>query len=207
MQMLISLVCNRIYERNVRRKLKNDEFSIICSNCIGGLIYQRVGKQFLSPTINLWINQTDFLRFITNLREYLSYELVFVESDYDYPVAVLKDIKIYFTHYKTEEDAKDCWERRKTRINFDNMFLIMYDRDGITEEDILKLQDIPCRGKVVLSDKKHESIDYVYTLRPSHNPNGYQFVDSDWFGIRTFEKQFDYVTWLNCAQENAGTTS
>ena len=51
----------------LRKRLKNDNFSIICSNCIGGTIYNRLGKQFLSPTINLWFYQKDFLKFIQNI--------------------------------------------------------------------------------------------------------------------------------------------
>ena len=55
----INLVCinyNKFYERTLRTKLKNKDFSIICSNCIGGIIYNRLGQKFLSPTINLWMH-------------------------------------------------------------------------------------------------------------------------------------------------------
>ena len=73
----------------------------------------------------------------------------------------------------------------------------MYDRDGITEEDIRQLEQVPCRAKVVLSDKSHSGIDYILKMNPTKSPDGQQCVDVDWLGIRTYEKQFDYVKWLN----------
>ncbi|MGN0990323.1 MAG: DUF1919 domain-containing protein [Candidatus Ventricola sp.] len=197
----ISAVYNSCFERTARKRLNNDGFSIICSNCIGGLIYHRLGKPFLSPTINLWMSQPDFLKFVLDLRGYLDEELVFIEDKYDYPVALLRDIKIYFAHYHSESEAQDCWNRRRSRVNYDNLYIIMYDRDGITQEDIRQLENIQCKAKIVLSDKKHEQLDYVLTMKPTDNPHGQQFMDRNWLGMMTFEKQFDFVKWLNTGSE------
>lgn len=188
-----------IFESIQRKRLKNQNFTILCSNCIGGIIYNRLGTQFRSPTINLWLLQTDFIKFLLDLKGYLAEELVFVDSKYDYPVAQLRDIKIYFAHYLTQEEAALAWERRKERINFDNLYIMMYDRDGVTREDLLKLKDIPCKGLVVLSEHKrsYEGVDGLRTLKPGKGAFGNQFVDVDALGFYTFEKQFDYVKWLN----------
>lgn len=191
------VLCAWVYGAVQRKRLKNEDFSILASNCVGGIIYHRLGRQFLSPTIDLWMLQKDFLQFVLNLRWYLQQELVFVQDpDRDYPVARLADITLYFTHYKTEEHARHCWNRRKERINYDNLYIVMYDRDGITEEDILKLKDYPCRGKVVFSTRRHEGIDYVHTMQPQ-NPADVQCTEKDRFGIWCFEKRFDYVRFLN----------
>ena len=197
LQYELSKFVNWCYERSVRRKLNNTDFSILCSNCIGGVIYHRLGLQFRSPTVNLWMHQRDFIRFVSNLRGYLNEELVFVDSEYDYPVARLKDVHIYFNHSRSEDEARRDWERRKERINYDNLFLIMYDREDLTEEDFRSFEAIPCRGKVILSDREYPDIDFVKTIRPSGRPMGQQFLDKDWLGMRTFEKQFNYVAWLN----------
>ena len=189
---------NIVYERELRKKLKNQDFSIICSNCIGGIIYHRLGKEFLSPTINLWLHQDDFLKFVLNLKEYISKDLIFVESEYDYPVGILDDIRIYFNHSKTEEEAKLNWDKRKKRINYDNLFIIMYDRDEITKEDIKKLENVDCKNKIVLSDKEYPDIEYVLTIQPNNKVNGQQYLDKDILDKATFEKYFDFVKWLNC---------
>lgn len=187
------------YENKLRKKLKNDNFSIICSNCIGGIIYNRLGKKFLSPTINLWIRQNDFLKFVLDLKGYISKDLVFIESEYDYPVALLGDIKIHFNHYKTEEDARLNWDKRKNRINYDNLFIIMNNRDNITENDILKLNNVKCKNKIVLANKDYKNIDYVIKIKPNlDKTNGQVFLDKDILGKRTFEKYFDFVKFLNC---------
>lgn len=197
-QIKLQKIYNKKYEKQLRIRLKNDNFSIICSNCIGGVIYHRLGKKFLSPTINMWFHQGEFLKFVENLPKYIEKDLVFVESKYDYPVAKLGDIHLYFNHAKTEEEARHSWENRRNRIDYDNLFIIMYDRDGITEEDIRRLERIECKNKMVLSDMYYPDIDYVLTMKPTERANGAQFLDTDWFGRRTFEKNWDFVEWLNC---------
>lgn len=49
------------YEKSLQKRLKNDNFTILASNCAAGIIYNRLGKQFLSPTINMWFKQGDFI--------------------------------------------------------------------------------------------------------------------------------------------------
>lgn len=191
---------NKRYENKIRQRLKNNNFSIICSNCIGGVIYHRLGKQFLSPTINMWFRQKDFLKFVENLPEYLKEDLTFVETEYIYPVAKLKDLTLYFNHAKTEEEARNNWEKRKQRINYDNLFIIMYDKGDITESDIKKLANIKCKNKVVFSDKEYTDIEYVVTIKPTNRINGDAYLDEDWLGRRTFEKYWDFVKWLNCEE-------
>lgn len=197
LQNVISRSCNILYEKIMRKRLKNKEFSIVCPNCIGGVISHRLNQRFLSPTVNLWMHQKEFLKFVSNLPYYIDQELVFIKSEYDYPVAVIDDVRIYFNHSKTKEDAANDWNRRKNRIQYDNLYIIMYDRDGITTEDILKLREIPCKNKIVFSEHSHPEIDYIVKIKPTNRVNGQQYLDKDWFGFRTFEKQFDYVKWLN----------
>lgn len=186
------------WEAKLQKNLQVSEFSIICSNCIGGIIYHRLGKKFLSPTVNLWINQKEFLKMVKELKKYMEYDLIFIDHPkYNFPVAKLNDIFIYFNHSKTIDEAKKDWNRRRNRINYDNLYIIMYDRDGITKEDILSLQNIRCRNKIVFSDKSYHGINYVKTVRPNKKINGISLLDKDLFLRRTFEKKFDFVKWLN----------
>lgn len=197
-QVIVSGAVNHCYETIMRRRLKNHDFTILCSNCAGGIICHRLGLPFRSPTVNLWLHQRDFLKLAANLKEYMSCDLEFVDSkEYDHPVARLKDITIYFNHSKSEQEAETDWNRRKARINYENLFLLMYDREGMTLEELRKIEQIPCRGKIVFSDRKHPELDYVVTMKPTDRPNGAQCLDPDWLGLRTFERHFDYVKWLN----------
>lgn len=131
---------NAALENEWRARLKVDDFSIICSSCIGGTIYNRLGKKFLSPTINMFFTQRDFIKFAINLRYYISLDLDFIETDKPYPVAMLDDITLHFNHSKTCEEAANDWNRRKNRINFDNIYIIFYYRDGYTIEGLREIE-------------------------------------------------------------------
>lgn len=198
---VISSALVRRYENSLRKKLKNDNFSIICSNCIGGIIYNRLGKKFLSPTINMWMKQTEFLDFLENIESFITKDIVPIESPYSYPVGCIeangKRVTLYFNHSHTFQEACNDWYRRRTRINFDNLYIMMYDRDGITRDDILRLERIPCCNKVVFSEHSYPDIPYVLTIKGNDCPYGVQYLDKDWLGIRTFEKYFDFVEFLN----------
>ena len=49
----------------------NNEITILSSNCLGGLLYDRLGLKFYSPTINTLIPSDQFVRFVLNYEEYL----------------------------------------------------------------------------------------------------------------------------------------
>lgn len=194
---IICVVVNSLYESILRHRLHNHDFSILCSNCAGGVISHRLGKEFRSPTVNLWLRQRDFMKLAADLKTYLSYDLEFVDSEYDYPVARLHDVLIYFNHSKSAVEAAADWNRRKTRINYDNLFLLMYDREDLTVEELREIEKIPCRGRIIFSDKERPELDYVVTMKTTDRPMGAQCMDKNWLGIRSFERKFDFVKWLN----------
>ena len=91
-----SIIGRKAIDMKNRRRLINPNISIIASNCNGGVIYHDLGLQYQSPFINLWIKPNDFIKLLSDLRGYLSYELRFIrEEAIPYPVAALKDILIY----------------------------------------------------------------------------------------------------------------
>lgn len=203
MKKIIRKVYRRISRFILRRRLKNSEFSILAPTCIAGVIYHELGQQFLSPTINLWMYDKDFLKFVHNLPEYLSADLHFVQGIDTTPTAYCGDILIHFNHYKTDEEARERWEERKKRVNYDNLFIIMADQpDGgvITYEDMLSLKDIKCKGKIVLTVKEYDDMDYLVHLPKDPVKdcvNMYMFDKSPILGRYRWERVWDYVSWLN----------
>lgn len=195
----IQTINESLWENRLRKKITNKNFSIICSNCIGGIIYHRLGLKFLSPTINLWMYQYDYLKLVLDLKKYMALNLEFIETDYNYPVARLGDITLYFNHYKSNEEAESCWNRRKKRINYDNLFLIMYDKDNLTKEDLKKLESVNCKGKIVISNNDYPDLPYVLKIEAdmSDPEKRYRFDKNKFTGKRKFEEAFDYVKWLN----------
>lgn len=192
-----------------RMRLKNEDFSIITNSCIGGVMYHKLKKRFLSPTINLWMYDKDFLRFVAHLKEYVDKELVFVDGSEKTPVAWLGDVKIHFNHARTKEEAARDWEKRKGRINYDNLFIIMSDRPGsdnltedvdLSDEDIKGLEAIPCKGKVVFSVRKISNVDYIVPLRRDEEGDYVNMYMNDkvrCLGRWRWEGAWDWVYWLN----------
>lgn len=200
----LSPFVQRAFDDRCRKRIQNKDFSIICPTCIGGAIYHRLGMQFDSPTVNMFFKQKEFIQMCRNLCECMQLELEFLNTDYDYPVGRLnfgEGIICHFNHYKTEDEAREAWNRRRTRIHYDNLYVIVYDRDmdGLSREDILALTDIPCKRLVVLSDHQYPDIPYVKTMHKpkKHRPNDHAYMDHDEWDFMTFEKQFDFVAWLN----------
>lgn len=196
---------DRMVSRHFRRKLKNDNFTILCSNCVGGTLYHRLGKEFLSPTINLFMTNPDFAEFCLHLDWYLTQKICFIDTDKPYPVGELRGdgaeiptITIHFNHDSVNEEAEAKWERRKVRINRDNMYIMLYNTDGITLEQLRQLEQVKCRNRVVLTSTPMPEIAWSYYIKPNMRYKfPYAYLGKDVFGVRHIEKKFDYVGFLN----------
>ena len=130
-------------QKNIER-LKNKDFSIIASNCNGAFISHDLKLRFNTPTVNLFLYPDDFIKYVKNLEHYTKCDLKFIQEEgITYPIGLLDDIKIYFMHYKSEEQASEKWNSRTKRINFDNLFIMMTDRDGCTIEHIKQFDELP----------------------------------------------------------------
>ena len=195
-----NIVGRKAIDRKNRRKLLKQEVSIIASNCNGGVIYHDLGLQYQSPFINLWIKPDDFIKLLSDLRGYLSCELRFVgEEGISYPVAVLKDIYIYFQHYKTEEEAEICWKRRLKRMDFDNIAVFFTDRDGCTYENLKRFDSLPYVRKVVFTHVDYPELKSAYYMD--------SFSKEQEVGVLTefrnnklkirYLDEYDYVALLN----------
>lgn len=191
--------------KKMRRRLEVEDFSILCSNCIGGTIYHRFGKQFKSPTVNLCFSQGDFIRFCLHLDHYLAESLCFIKTDAPYPVAKLPgdgreipEIRILFNHYKTPEQAEEKWEERKKRILWDRLYIILYNLDGVTTEELRSLESIPCRNRVVFTCTPLPEISWSYYIKPVMSQQyPFAYLGKDLFGRRYYEKKFDIAGFLN----------
>lgn len=209
MKKFLGYIYDKICNQRYRSRLQNDNFTIITNSCIGGMMYHFLGKQFLSPTVNLWMEDKDFYRFVKRLDWYLAQPLKFVKGIDATPTAYCGDVLIHFNHYKTEAEAENKWNERKKRINKENLFIICSDRptpssgEVVTHEDMLSLKDIPCRGKVIFSTRQYNDFNYIVPL--PKDPNGdyvnqYMFDKSKYFQRFRWEDAWDWVHWLNTGE-------
>ena len=206
MRNVLYKILRRVGRLILRARLRNKDFSIICQNCIGGVIYHNLGLPFLSPTINIWMEEKDFYRFAANLRYYLAQELRFVSDIDQTPTAWCGDILIHFKHYQSETEAAEKWYERCERVNYDNLFFICSDRWSErkelqpTESDIRSLAEVEARGRCVFAVKDYNGLDYIYHLRKDPGCDCVFPFMVDRFKFLPFWKwefRFDYVKWLN----------
>lgn len=187
-----------IKNKILRKQLKNKDFSLLASNCNGGFILHDLQMRFNSPFINLWIKPTDFIKYLNDMDYYNSYPLSFVKSEKNYPVGRLDDITLYFQHYKSEKEALDKWNQRIQRINTNNLFIIMTDRDGCTYQDLLNFDKLPF-NKVVFTHKYYPQIKsavFVKDFQESDEVgNLYEF--KSFFAGTKYYDMINYVSWFN----------
>ena len=139
--------------------LARKEFSIFSSDCIGGIIYHDLGKEFTSPTINLFFREDNysFLNFCLDPLFYANRELFFLDSK-SYPKAIIygdsthNDINVNFMHYKNIDCARESWKKRCSRIC--NQRLFIYLKFKLDEMD-LKLINIIDNIFVITSDHNY----------------------------------------------------
>lgn len=192
-----------LYNRRKRMKLKNTDFTIIASNCIGSIIYHDMGLRFLSPTVNLAISMADFVKMAEHLKRYMEEEIVEIKGENGCPVGLLGDVKINFVHYDTFEEGAKKWEERKRRINWDNIFIVGTEKDGCCYETLQRFDRLPYKNKVVFTHKEYPEFSSAYYIKG--------FEEKEELGVLTFYKKqffrrrfiddFDYVEFLNRSSE------
>lgn len=189
------------FHRNNIKRLRNDQFSIISSNCVGGVIYHELGKEFLSPTINLWFTPDEFFRFAENLDYYLSVELnEDMQTDYQYPVGKLDDIHIYFMHYESFQEAKYKWNERVKRINCNSLYIMMVEWPNFGKEQYERFENLPYSNKVLFTAEPHREYPSTYCIPNAKDANG-GLKDilkyKSYFTGKRYIDDFDYVSFLN----------
>lgn len=208
---IIKKKIRRLFRYNLNKKnqkrLKNDNFSILASNCIGGVLYHELGMPFLSPFINMYVEPHDFIKFLKSPKEYLRYELNDVTAEKlteNYPIAKLKDIILHGVHYNSFEDMRDSFERRSKRINWSNVYIIMCERDGCTYEDLLEFDKLEYKRKIVFVHKEMPEIKSAYYIKGTESKDGDKMnkiigltAYKGTFTGKRFIDDWDYVDFFN----------
>lgn len=116
--------------------------TIIANNCHGGLISHSYGMEFCSPTVALQVLPEEFPKFCANLKHYMDAELVEYKElseehqeycrhmfDYvpmEFPMGLIDDVLVVFQHSDNFTVAKEEWDRRKTRVDYDHLYYIFH---------------------------------------------------------------------------------
>lgn len=154
-------------EMNVEKylQLKKSPPTIFANNCMGGLTYHSLGMQFASPMINMYMGTKDYLKLLKMPKAYMNASLEWVRTEHnqmlniDFPVVRCKDILLFFNHYTSFEQAREKWESRKKRIDWDDIVVMMYTEDRALANEFLKL---PYRKKICFVSFETEEQNLCY---------------------------------------------
>lgn len=158
-----------------KKRIKSRDFTVISNNCWAGKLYQYLDMPYLSPTVGLYFFADDYLKFVNNLKYYISLELKFIsasESKYcdelrkrnqlDRIIGTLDDVEIVFLHYHSEKEAYEKWNRRKARINWDNLYFKFSKMNLCTEQHLKMFSELSYQHKILLNNRKKIKYDCEY---------------------------------------------
>lgn len=198
MESLKQYLQERINKKN-RKRLKNTTPSLICNNCLGGFIYHWLGLKFNSPFINLYLEDNDFLLALENLKDFLACDIKEVKNSYkDYPVGCgYRGIKIHFMHYASFDEAYAKWNERKLRVDYNNIRVIMSNKDGY-DDGVIERFDSLKYEKVIFVDKVYPQFKSAYYIKGLDRIRGKKNIYStQYINGKRYVDQFDYVKFIN----------
>ena len=193
-------------------RLVNKDFTILTENCLAGGIYHDFKMQFLSPLINGEFSTQDYIKFLQQPQYYMKQDLVFVSNNNESlpafyrglncPVARLGDLYYRFTHYQMpEEKIRTIWNKRKARINWDNIFVILCEKKGCTLEQMKAFEALPYKQKLILTCRYYPELKYGFHIKGFEEIGYIDNLLKDVPGLfptsKKYYDQFDFVTWFN----------
>ena len=125
-------------------------------------------------------------------------------SDCSFPVGKINDIFLYGVHYSSFDMLKKKWDERKKRINWDNVYIMMSERDGCSYDDLVDFDLLPYKHKVCFVHKNMPEIKSSFYIPHSEcfDPLGVHMIKSitaylGRFTGRRIVDKYDYVSFFN----------
>lgn len=181
--------------------LKDTTFSIISNNCWGGVIYRHFHLPYQSPTIGLFFYASDFVEFCSRLSYYVNLDIEFIPLEkskhredlirrsINCPIGKLDDIEIIFLHYSSEEEARDKWNRRKQRINYQNLIFKMSEQNNCTYTDLFNFDSLKYKKKILFTSKSYGLKSEVIF----HVDENTEFIQDDITHFKRFINLSDFI--------------
>lgn len=186
-----------------RKKLKGTDFTIISNNCWGGHAYRWYDLPYQSPTIGLYFWADDYIRFVSDLKRYTISCLDFIPAEQsrhfeslkklnqlNVPIGLIDDVEIVFLHYKSESEAREKWNRRCERINWDHILVKNSYMNECTDKIMKDYLSLDYKCKLFFVGRDIKARDTVVYKGTNNSIN----VDEDTIYFNRF---FDLTSWIN----------
>lgn len=171
---------------------------------LGGICYEYFNLPKQSPTVGCYFFAADYIKFLTNLHYYFSINLRFISykeskhkdtleqnSQTTCPIAVLDDIEIVFLHYKTEDEVREKWVRRVSRINWDNIIVKFSYMNNCNDDLVRQFTKMNFHKKILFVAKKITN-DNQEIVIPGNKTTGEVYNDTFYWN-----KYIDIIKFLN----------
>jgi len=188
-----------IRNRIQRCFLKQKDFTIISNNCLAGCVLHDLGERFNTPTINLYIPFPDYIVFLQNLQTLVYADFEEIPNDSGCPKGLLGgSVNVFFLHYSSYEEGVKVWKKRAERIHWDNLFVVLSERDGCTYQDLCHFDALQYAHKVALTHIHYPDIKSHFCIKgySKQHEIGNIMGFKGWWGKKIYD-QFNWINFLN----------
>lgn len=185
--------------------LDNPKFTLISNNGWSNMVYRRLNYLYQTPFVGTQIPDHCYSKLLSNLRHYLKSALKFIpETQYSFthfsnenekPIIGLlgEDIEIHFYQENTEEEVLENWQKRLTKINWDNLYACYCcsDRLSKAEQDkyLQEFERLDLISKVAFTAIPYPQYQTAIYL-PEYTSHSYEL-------FKITAKNFGIIDWLN----------
>lgn len=147
-------------------EIKKRHVTIFANSCWGGFVYHTLGLEFNSPLINMAVPEADYLKILENPRKYMDRDLEYIgnmdDKDISFPTAKCGDVELYFIHYNSFAEAREIWNKRKKKINWENIFVMFgsESRKMVEKFENLHYENKICFSPFNVESQKNIQIDF-----------------------------------------------
>ena len=183
-------------------KIKDSNISILSDYCFAGFLYRRLGLRFNSPTINMFADNDNYFKFISNLDKYLNTPIKEYKANawagvYSYNQGIIDDVVWQFNHYTYCDEAIKKWEERKKRFNSNNYVIIMTIQSDEMARKFDKLNH-PYKIGFYWKDLGLKSIVVLKEWNSPEFRKKYEFCFSGYVNILAYDGDTSIaINWLN----------
>lgn len=192
--------------KNQRASVRDEKFTLLSNDCWGSGPYQHLGLMYRTPFIGTRMFAPCYLELLKNVRRYVAAPAEFIATsryDFmnerrqtffgDYPIALLDGaIELHFVHEPDATTAWEKWERRRAKMNFDNLYIkFSQDPECCTDAMLEEFDRLDYPYKVCFTYRDYPEFRSTI-LMPDYFVAGAPM----YFLSRTY---FDAVAWLDKA--------
>ena len=179
------------------KEIKNKNLTFISNNCIATNICYDFGIEPYAMLERIWIEPNDYLKFLANLKYYISLEPEVICDRNYYIVIRLGDINICHNHSNNLQYVLNSFKKEK--IYYDNLF-ILFDSVYINKKDELnllnKFQKLPYKNKLYITGNvKLKDYKDVFYIKNFDTYKYKRFVKND--NIVMSIDNIDFLKWFN----------